>query len=114
MLESLKHLQSGDYDSYFFLPTDEEDTTHFQASQYSNPGTKLDGSSMGDCYHIILFKEDEEGTVIHLDRFEAILMAPLEYISRLLPDDWFGVICRKTTTSKELVDKTFDNLKENC
>lgn len=114
MLESLKHLQNEDFDSFMFLPTEDEDNTHFQASHYKDPGTKLDGSEIGDCYHIILFKEDEEGSVIHLDKFEAILMAPLEYISRLLPDDWFGIICRKTTTSKEFVDKTFDNLKEVC
>ena len=114
MLESLKHFQNENYDSYLFLPTENEDQTHFHASYYKDPGIKLDSSKIGDCYHIILFKEDGEGGVIHLDKFEAILMAPMEYISSLVFDDWFGVICRKTTTSKDFVDKIFDNLKEVC
>jgi len=114
MLNSLIHLKDGDYDSFVFLPTEEEDQVHFQGSMYKDPGTKLDGSTIGDCYHIILFKEDDGGAVTHLDMFEAILMAPLEYISRLLPDEWFGVICRKTTTSGKFVQNTFDNLKEVC
>jgi len=114
MLEPLKHFQDEDYDSYTFLPTENEEQTHFQASHYKDPGIKLDGSEMGDCYYIILFKEDDEGAVIHLDKFEAILMAPLEYISSLMPDDWYGIICKKTTTSKDFVNETFDNLKEVC
>ena len=114
MLEAIKHLKDDNCDTFLFLPTDKEDQIHFQGSKYKNPGTKLDGTEMGDCYHIILFKEDEDGSVIHLDKFEAILMAPLEYISRLIPDNWFGVICRKTTTSENYVKETFDNIKESC
>jgi hypothetical protein len=114
MLDSLKQFKDEDYDSILFMPTEEENQVHFQVSKYKEPGIKLDGSTIGDCYHIILFKEDEEGLVINLDMFEAILMAPLEYISQLLPDEWFGIICKKTTTSEKYVLETFDNLKEVC
>ena len=114
MLDSLKQFKDENYDSFLFMPTEEENQIHFQGSLYKDPGTKLDGSTMGDCYYILLFKEDDDGAVIHLDLFEAILMAPLEYISRLLPDEWFGVVCKKTTTSGKYVQETFDNLKESC
>lgn len=114
MLESLKKLSEENYDTFLFLPTDEESQIHIQGSMYKDPGVKLDGSQLGDCYHIILFKEDEEGAVTHLDLFEAILASPLEYMSQLLPMDWFGIICKKTTTSNVYVQKTFDSIKEMC
>jgi hypothetical protein len=113
MLESLKNFKNQNFDSYAFLPS-EEDQIHFQGSNYVDPGEKLDGSEMGDCYHVILFKEGEDGQVIHLDKFDAILTAPLEYISRLLPDGWLGVISRKTTTSEKYMQETFDTIKEAC
>ena len=114
MLDSLKEFKNKNYDSFIFLPTKDVGQIRFQGSMYKEPGLKIDGSEMGDCYHIILFKEDDEGEVTHLDMFEAILMAPLEYMSRLLPDEWFGIICRKTTTSKSYAQEIFDNLKECC
>jgi len=114
MLESLKHLKDEKLDTYTFFPSEVDGQIHFKGSNYAVPGTKLDGSEMGDCYHIILFKESEEETVIHLDRFEAILIDPLEYMSRLLLDGWFGVICKKTTTSHEYIEETFDMIKEAC
>lgn len=114
MLESLKKLSEENFDTLLFLPTEEENQIQVQGSMYINPGVKLNGSQLGDCYHIILFKENDEGNVTHLDLFEAILAAPLEYVSRLMPDDWYGIICRKTTTSDEYVQKTFDSLKEMC
>ena len=101
----------GDADTYTFLPGEEEDNIHIQSSEYKNPGTKLDGSAMGDCYHIIIFKEGEEGTE-HLDKFEAILTAPVEYMMRMIKEDWFGIVCRKTTTSNEFVDNVFAKLQE--
>jgi len=35
-------------------------------------------------------------------------------MSTLIPDDWYGIICRKTTTSKEFVEDTFDKIKALC
>jgi hypothetical protein len=111
MLEYLENFKSEDYDSFTFLPAEEDNQLHFQCFSYKDPGIKLDGSELGDCYHIILFKEGEE-SLIHLDKFEAILLDPLEYISQLIPSGWFGIVCRKTTTSGPFVQKTFDNFKD--
>lgn len=111
-MNELKELLNNQSDSYFFLPSEEEGQIHIQSSDYKDPGTKLDGSAMGDCYHIIIFKEDDDGAPIHLDKFEGILSAPVEYMTRMIKEDWFGMICRKTTTSSEFIERTFDKLKE--
>lgn len=114
MNEQLKHLQSENFDIFHFLPAGEENKIHIQGSCFKELGTKLSGSTMGDCYHIILFQEDKDGAVEKLEESEAILTAPLEYISMLIPLNFYGVICKKTTTSLKFVKETFDMLNSPC
>jgi hypothetical protein len=112
VLAAFESIKNEDPDAIFFVPTDTADgSLHVETKNLNDQGEKLDGSPMGDCYHVILFKVDEEGDPKFLDRFEAILVKPLEYISMLIPDDWYGIVCRKTTTSGEFVQKMFDELK---
>lgn len=111
-MTELRKLLNNDSDTYVFLPTEDGNNIHIQASEYKDKGTKLDGSTMGDCYHIIIFREDDEGAMIDLDKFEGILSAPVEYISRMIQENWFGIVCRKTTTSEEFVNRTFANFQE--
>lgn len=82
------------------------------ANCYKDGGTKIGGSELGDNFDIILFKEDMDGKLIEPDRFEAILMEPLEYISNMIKSDWYGIVARKTTTSQKFVDAIFDKLIE--
>lgn len=115
MLEALKVLKEEDnFDAFFFLPGEEEDTVHIEGALYKNPGEKVGGSEMGDEYHVILFKENATDDVLYdIDRFDAIFSDPLEYISQLIPAKWFGVIAKKTTTSDSFMQKTFDKLQES-
>ena len=110
MLDSLKSAKSENYDAYFFIPGPEDDTVRIEGCKYKVPGEDIGGSEMGHMYHIMLFKEDDEGVYAE-DLFEAILVEPLEYISNLIPQDWYGLIARKTTTSTDFVEDTFDNLR---
>ena len=110
MLEFLKEVAEADYDTIFFIPGPEEDSVQVEGSQYKDRGVKVGGSDLGDEFHIILFKEDEDGNPCELDKFDAILGEPLEYISTLIPMDWYGIVCRKTTTSGKFVKNLFDNL----
>jgi hypothetical protein len=116
MLDFLKTLKNEDHDAIFFLPGPKEDSLHIESAVYKNPGEKLGGSPMGDSYHVILFKEDSkngnEVKIYDIDKFEAILAEPLEYISTLIPQDWFGIIARRTTTSEAFIEKTFAKLTE--
>lgn len=111
MLEFLKELDGSNHDAIFFVPGEEENEIHIETKSLLDPGEKLGGSEIGDSYHIILFKTDEENGPKDLDRWEAILLNPLEYISTLIPQNWFGMVCRKTTTSGKFADDLFDKLK---
>ena len=101
-------------DAIFFLPGEKPDQVQIEAATYRNPGEDVGGSVMGKTYHVILFKEDDsEKGVYDVDRFEAIFCDPLEYISGLIPQHWFGVIARKTTTSDDFIEKTFAKISES-
>jgi hypothetical protein len=118
MLEFLKRLKDdpdGPYDAIFFLPGDTKEQLHLEGARYTNPGVKLGSSSLGDAYHVILFKEDNDVDGIYdIDVFDAIFIEPYEYISGLIPASWYGILAKKTTTSNGFVNKLLDNLKNQC
>jgi hypothetical protein len=113
MLDFLKPIKNDKFDFLSFLDGDKENSIQIQAQDYANPGEKLGGNTLGDEYHIILFRGHEtQDKYIDLDYFDAILPDPLEYISGLIPAGFFGIIARKTTTSQKIVNKIVDKMKE--
>jgi hypothetical protein len=110
MIEFPQALKDEPFDAFFFLPGDEKDTVHLEGAAYKNPGEKVGGSSMGNGYHIILFREDEEGELVDVEQFNAVLIDPITYITRMIDIDWFGIIARMTTTSESFIQNTFDKL----
>ena len=112
-LQKLKNDPEGPFDAIFFLPGDEEGQVHIEANQFKNPGEPLGGSCMGHSYEVVLFKDDATNDkLIDVDRFEAVFSDPYEYISNLIPQDWFGMIVRKTTTSGKFIQNIFDKLQK--
>ena len=114
MKEIIKQLREKNYDAYTFFPTEDGEQIKIEGSSYTKPGEKLDYNEIGDCYHIILFREDTEGKPQDLEKFDAILVSPADYISTLIPGGWSGGIYKKTTTSQELVTNLFDSLNKVC
>jgi hypothetical protein len=115
MLDYLKHLKNEKFDFLTFLEGEKKNSIEIQGTDYSNPGEPIDAGIMGPSYHVILFRDhkekvDEYGDV---DSFDAVLVDPLEYISNLIPAGWYGIIARKTTTSRPIIDRMLDNFNEN-
>ena len=109
MLAYLKDIV--DYDALFFMPVqNNDDDIHIQSNRYKNPGNPVGGNSFGPEWHVILFKCGEE-SLEHLDTFDAIFADPREYISTLIPQGWYGVVARKTTTSKTFLDDAIAKFK---
>jgi hypothetical protein len=114
MLDYLKPLKNEKFDFLIFLEGDQENSIQIQGTFYNDPGEPVDANSLGNSYHVLLFREhkenpDEYGDV---DSFDAILVDPLEYISGLIPSGWFGILARKTTTSRPLIDRMLDNFNK--
>lgn len=110
MIEIPKALKDEPFDAFFFLPGEKEDTIHLESATYKDSGEKLGGSAMGDSYHIILFREAEDGELVDVEQFNAVLVDPITYLSRMLSINWFGVVARMTTTSNNFIQNTFDKL----
>jgi hypothetical protein len=112
MLEVFSDIKKEDFDCLTFFPDYKEDALKIEGQRYKNFGEKVGGSIMGDEWHIILFKEDET-TFTNLDNFDAILSDPLEYISQLIPQGWYGLVAKKTTTSPEFIQRTLDIIRKS-
>ena len=54
----------------------------------------------------------DEDDIIELEKFEAILVDPKVYVSRMVKADYYGMVAKKTTTSEDFVAKTFANWTE--
>jgi len=114
MLEFLQPLKKQKLDFFTFLAGEEEGGVNIMSSEYANPGEKIGGTSLGDLYHIVLFRDSEENPEEYdnVDDFEAILACPLEYASGLISGGFYGIIARKTTTSHKLMDKLLAMMKK--
>jgi hypothetical protein len=111
MLGYLKEV-GGEFDALFFLPMEEEDSINIITNKYKNPGQPIEGNIIGSWWHILLFKCNEDnGDVEELDTFDAIFADPREYISGLIPQGWYGLIAKKTTTSNIFLDDAVDKFK---
>jgi hypothetical protein len=107
----LKDIEDG-FDALFFLPTEDDDEVQIHVNRYKNPGNEIEGNDIGNWWHILLFKCNEEtGSVENLDTFDAIFADPREYISGLIPCGWYGVVAKKTTTSYTFLDDAIAKFK---
>ncbi len=114
MLDYLQPLKNEKIDFFTFLAGEEEGQVNLMGSEYANPGESVGKSSLGDLYHIVLFRDDKENPEEYdeVDDFEAILACPLEYASGLINGGFYGIIARKTTTSHKLMDKLLAMMKK--
>ena len=113
--EILDHLKDKDYDFISFLSGEKKDSVEIIASDYNKRGKSVDAGTMGEMYHIMLFRDHKTDVERYddLDVFEAILIDPSEYISRLIPAGFYGVVGRKTTTSEQIFKKLLAKMIEN-
>ena len=110
MIDFLKDIE--EYDMIFFTPNNkDEDAVDIRSAKYKDPGNNVGGNSMGHLYEIILFQLNDDG-IDGLDKFEAILCDPLEYVSGLIKGGWFGIVARQTTTSEKIINKLVAKFKE--
>ena len=111
----MDYVSSEKFNFLTFLSGDKENSVELIGTTYADPGEPVDVGIMGESYHIILFREhatDKTKYDNDIDCFDAVLCEPLEYISSLIPQGWFGIIARKTTTSRPLIDRMLDKFKE--
>jgi len=97
-------LHPNEYDGIYFLPGDNDDELiiscwEFKSdSEYAN-SKPIDGSQIGNMYHIAFFRKGEDGLPIYDEHYEAILGDPEAYIKNLTGAGLYGCVLKKTETS---------------
>ena len=112
MNPTFKKMKEANVDAITFVPSpDNNDETVIHGLTYTEKGETIGASSMGDLFDIILFRENEE-TFYDNEQFEAILVCPYTYGEKMMNDGHFGMIARKTTTSKVVVEPFRKSINE--
>jgi hypothetical protein len=110
MNESWQTLRTEPFDGINFY-RDEKGDVAISSFLFKFPGEKTGGNKSGDLYDIIIFPEDPPKMP---EKFQAILLSPLDYIENMIDNGFLGLISKVTTTSAEFVDTTFEALCKNA
>jgi len=108
MREFLQQLKNKDCDGINFYRNDDGD---IEVSQFElkHRGEKLGGTELGDYFDIIIVQDDPPRMP---ERFQAILTSPIDYISRMITDGFYGVVVKFTTTSTQVMDNIMIDMEE--
>lgn len=106
------------YDGVFFYPRIDDDDNEFLTLNYWSYDGKyadkksIENTKLGNKFFVAFFKEDDNGTYVIDDVFEAIFADPSTYLDNLIGSDLFGVICRKTENSESWFKSYLDEVKQ--
>mgnify|MGYP003335702988 FL=1 len=106
MNDFVKEFKDKNFDGINFYRND-KGNIEVTGFEYKDPGEKQPGTDLGDLYDIIILSEEPPRMP---ERFKAILISPLHYISRMLDDGFLGVVAKATTTSENFMGMVFEHL----
>lgn len=102
------------YDGFYFTPGEEygEVKYSFFKMNDGHAGNPVEGTELGDKFHIAFFQEDEEGNPVFDEDFEAIFADPYVYVCGL--NDLYGCVLRKTDKSHVWWKEYLEKAKAEC
>lgn len=106
MREYLLPLKNKPFDGINFY-RNAEGELEVSAFNYRTPGENIGGNETGEYYDIIIFPEEPPKMP---ERFQAILISPLHYISRMIDDGFLGVVAKVTKESDNFMCDVFDHM----
>lgn len=101
-------LNAKQFDGFYILPTKDKDgikLSYFDFKDDFVKGEKIQGTNIGDMYHVIFMKEGKDGNPELDDHFEAIFSDPEVYVKGLLGAEVYGCMVRKTENSSGWVEE---------
>jgi len=102
-----------DFDGFYILPHKQDDglrLSFFDFNDDFEKGKRVDGTSLGDMYHVVFLKQGEDGNPEFDDHFEAIFADPEVYVKGLLGANVYGCMVRKTENSYKWVEEYLKRL----
>jgi len=96
-----------DFDGFYLIPGNNEREIEYRFFKFHDDkslGDKVDGTDVGDMYHVAFFKQKKDGDVEFDDCFEAIFADPVVYSKNLYGMNIFGTFLKKRENSPEWWD----------
>ena len=79
--------------------------TFFSMPEEFKSENKINSNLIGDCWELVLFRSDSDGSPEFVERFAAVFADPYQYLMNIKDLKEYGVIVRKTDKSSEWLDK---------
>lgn len=113
-----KHTEMEQYDGFLFLPSEDEDeetdSLEFRFIKYKQDfGASVEGSDIGEKYHVAFFTRDEEGHFQFDEEFEAIFSDPMTYAKGFIGHNLFGTMVKKKERTAEWFKEYLTDIKES-
>lgn len=95
-----------EFDGFLFLPSEQEDedtdAIDFRFIKFNQDmGNAVEGTAVGEKYHIALFRRDEYGNFKFDESFEAIFADPMTYVKGFVGLNIFGTMVKKKENTSE-------------
>ena len=110
MKDYLLPLKNKGFDGINFYRNEKGDL-EISAFNYKTQSENIGGNEMGDYYDIIIFPEEPPKMP---ERFQAILISPLDYISRMIDDGFLGLVAKVTKNSDNFMQDAFEAISERA
>ena len=114
MKETIKTIFADGVDGISFLPSSEFEI-NVSGFHYTKK-SKYEICNLGNVYHIMLYKCDDDGCAYHHDNFTAVLTDPHVYVNNIINCGFYGVVVKKTKTStkfmKSVYQKVLDTIQD--
>lgn len=113
-------MSKEEYDGFYILPGDDEDDpgginiAYFKFKEGEHTGKPIEGSPLGDKYHVAFFRKDINGDPMFDDSFEAIFCDPTIYAQGLVGSQIYGCVLRKTEKSAKWWDEYLTRAQKSC
>lgn len=110
--QHIKKIFDSGVDGICFIPLNARGDLQINGFAY-NRKYKTKTSSLGDFYHIVLYRANRFGEVVDKDNFTAVLLDPRVYVANLIRSNFYGVVVKQTSGSKKFISELYKKLLEN-
>lgn len=107
--EIVKEIFDDGVDGITFLPQGDIENLQIRGFLYDKK-SKYEKNSLGNYFHIVIYKCDDIGNISQQDNFVAILTDPHVYVSHIIECGFFGIITKKTKASPKFIKNLYSKI----
>jgi len=107
--ETIKEIFDDGVDGITFFPQGDLENLEIRGFLYDKK-SKYETTSLGNIFHIVLYKCTEDGEITHKDNCVAVLTDPHVYVSHIVECGFYGVVTKKTKRSTKFIRELYTKI----